>query len=70
MSITIAIIEDIQYVLYFPDATLYTRAEVYILDLGGDEREDGLGASATNEECFGGGGNLAWGTECVGGEER
>lgn len=70
MLVAVAVIEDVQHILDFPDSTVYTRTEVYILDLGRYERQDGLGASPSNEQLLGRRGDAAWGSESVVGEER
>jgi hypothetical protein len=67
--IAIAVSEDIQNSLHLPDSAVYTNSKIYILDPGRYQGEYGLGASLSNKELLGSGGDNPWGSRSIVGEQ-
>lgn len=67
--IAIAISKDVQDFLHLPDSSIVTGSEIYVLDPGRYECEDGLGASLSNKELLRSGGDNPWGSRSIVGKQ-
>jgi hypothetical protein len=67
--IAIAVSEDVQNLLHLPDSAVYTSSKIYILDPGRYKGEYASGASLSNKELLGSGGDNPWGSRSIVGKQ-